>query len=41
MTMELLILAIVFVAAGLLVLALYVAVNRRRLTEAQEERARL
>jgi len=39
--MELLILAIVFVAAGLLVLALYVAVNRRRLTEAQEARARL
>jgi len=39
--MDLLILVIVFVAAGLLVLALYVAVNRRRLTEAQEARARL
>ena len=39
--MDLLVLAIVFVAAGLLVLALYVAVNRRRLTEAQETRARL
>lgn len=39
--MDLLILVIVFVAAGLLVLGLYVAVNRRRLTEAQEARARL
>ena len=39
--MDLLILVIVFIAAGLLVLALYVAVNRRRLTEAQEARARL
>ena len=39
--MTLLVLAIVFIAAVLLVLALYVAVNRRRLTEAQEARARL
>jgi len=39
--MDLLVLSIVFVAAALLVLALYVAVNRRRLTEAQEARARL
>lgn len=39
--MDLLVLAIVFVAAVLLVLALYVAINRRRLTEAQEARDRL
>lgn len=39
--MDTLVLVIVFVAAALLVLALYVAVNHRRLTEAQEARARL